>query len=628
MWTSPLGAVDLATELRLSDVQWDSNGNSIVWREERSDRGVLVCESPYGSAFRDLTTDLSVRAQVGYGGGDFTVSRGLVYFVAEGRLFRRSLSHNKTSPITPSCGQIAAPVVSPDGRYLVYVHSTEGVDVLATVDTAGANWPAKLSEGHDFYMQPCWHRDNTRMAWIGWDHPHMPWDSSALYLAELTLEGALPVVKTERMVAGGAKEEIAVFQPAFSPDGCHLSYVSNANGWFNLYLYNLESKTVELLVEEEAEHGLPAWVQGLRTYGWTANGSALYFLRLKDGFSSLVRFDLRTKKQEIIQSELGTYSSFQQISVSPREERVALIASSPVISPRVITGSRTGQVKVHRRNGFEALVGDCFSRPKAVSWSVKPSMDETDDPTNCHGLYYPPLNPGFWSHGLPPAIIKIHGGPTSQYRACYEADTQFFTSRGFAVLELNYRGSSGYGRAYMEVLKGRWGVLDVEDAHAAAVFLVESRLADPDHLAIMGGSAGGYTVLMSLITHPGLFRAGVCRYGVSNLFTLALSTHKFEQHYLDFLVGTLPKDISCYRQRSPIFLVDRIQNPLAVFQGDEDQVVPRSQSDEIVQNLARRGVPHLYRVFKGEGHGWRKSETIRSYYKVVEAFLKEHLIAS
>ena len=627
MWTSPLGAVDLATELRLSDVQWDSDGKSLVWREERSDRGVLVCESPTGSAFRDLTTDLSVRARVGYGGGDFTVSGGFAYFVAEGRLYKRSLARGKTCPITPPGRQIAAPVVSPDGRYLVYVHSAEGVDVLATVDTAGANWPAKLSEGHDFYMQPCWHRDNTRMAWVAWDHPHMPWHGGALYLVDLTLEGALPAVKTERMVAGDAKGgALAVFQPAFSPDGCHLSYVSNANGWFNLYLYNLDSKKVELLVEEEAEHGLPAWVQGLRTHGWTANSKALYFLRLKDGFNSLVRFDLKTKKQEIIQSELQTYDSFQQIAVSPWEERVALIASSPVISPRVITASRTGRVKGHRRNSLEAR--DYFSRPKALRWGVKPSRGEIDGPTDCHGLYYPPSNPEFRSNGLPPAIIKIHGGPTSQYRAGYEADTQFFTSRGFAVLEVNYRGSSGYGKAYMDALKGQWGVLDVEDAHAAAAYLIESRRADPDHLAIMGGSAGGYTVLMSLIAHPGFFRAGVCRYGVSNLLTLASGTHKFEAHYLDFLVGALPAHTGRYRQRSPVFLADRIQDPVAVFQGDEDQVVPRSQSDEIVENLARRGVPHVYRVFKGEAHGWCKSETIRSYYEAVEAFLKEHLVFS
>jgi dipeptidyl aminopeptidase/acylaminoacyl peptidase len=228
----------------------------------------------------------------------------------------------------------------------------------------------------------------------------------------------------------------------------------------------------------------------------------------------------------------------------------------------------------------------------------------------------------------PPTIIKIHGGPTSHYSADYHGDTQFFTSRGFAVLELNYRGSSGYGRDYMESLRGQWGVLDVEDTRSAAQNLISEGLADPKRLVLMGGSAGGFTLLLSLIAHPGFFRAAVCRYGVSNLFTLATDTHKFERHYLDSLVGTLPKDEERFRKRSPVFSASNIQDPLAIFQGEMDKVVPKSQSDEIVASLSRRGVPHLYQVYPGEGHGWRKSETIQDYYTQVEDFLGRYVADS
>lgn len=262
---------------------------------------------------------------------------------------------------------------------------------------------------------------------------------------------------------------------------------------------------------------------------------------------------------------------------------------------------------------------DHLSRPRSLSWSVK-----TDSPvTRCYGLYYPPTHPESENSGPPPTLIKIHGGPTAHFASDYRPDTQFFASRGLAVLELNYRGSSGYGKTYMDALQGTWGVSDVEDTRQAAEYLISEGLADPERLILLGGSAGGYTVLLSLITHPRFFRAGICLYGVSNLFTLVSDTHKFEKHYTDFLVGTLPQDEEKYRERSPIFLADRIQDPLAIFQGEEDKVVPQEQLDEIVESLVQRGVPHLYRVYEGEGHGWRKSETIQDYYETVEQFLSE-----
>ncbi|MDA2931282.1 S9 family peptidase [Acidobacteria bacterium AH-259-O06] len=617
-------ATDVATQLRFSDVLWDTDGESLLWREERSDRGVLVCELLKDASPIELTGELSVRARVGYGGGDFTVSHGSVYFVVEGRLLRQALFDVSAKPITPEWGQCTSPTVSPDGKYLLYVHSADKVDLLALVDTQGDNWPVKLGEGHDFYMQPCWHPQGTLIAWVAWDHPNMPWDGTALYLGELSSGERLPVLTTQRVLSGDPSGNTAIFQPGFSPDGRYLSYISNQSGWFNLYLLDLNSGEKEPLVREEAEHGVPAWIHGLRTYAWTADGKALYFLRLKEGFTSLVRFDLEDKRQEPIQGEAQQYTSLKQIAVSPKEDRIALIASSPTIPPCIISVSRQDKVQIHRRSSEKIPSKLYLSQPQSLSWSV-----ETQSPiTCCYGLYYPPTNPDFESAEPPPAIIKIHGGPTSQFEANYHAETQFFTSRGFAVLELNYRGSSGYGKAYTDALKANWGLLDVEDTRSAADYLVSKGLADGKRLVLMGGSAGGYTVLLCLIACPGFFKAGICRYAVSNLFTLAADTHKFEERYLDSLVGTLPQDADRYRKRSPVFSADRIQDPLAIFQGEDDRVVPKAQSDEIVESLARRGVPHLYRVFEGEGHGWRKSETIQSYYETLETFLTQYVVNS
>ena len=621
LWKSPLQATDLAGQLRFSDVAWDGSGKSLIWREERSDRGILVGSKVGSDSTTDLTTDLSVRARVGYGGGDFTVSPRGICFAAEGRLFWQAFPDTSATPITPGWGQSTSPVVSPDGENVLYVHSAEGTDVLGMVDVEGGMWPSKLAAGHDFFMQPCWHPDGDRIAWIAWDHPNMPWDGTALYMGTLGSGNQLPGLSEVSLVAGNVKGKEAIFQPMFSPDGRYLSYMSNRNGWFNLYLRDIHSQGEQLLVEEEAEQAPAAWIHGLRSYAWTFDSNAIYYLRVSRGFTSLVRYDLGDKTSEVVQGELQNYTSLKQIAVSPKQERIALLASAPTTPESVIAVSRSGEVQVYRRSSEESAHPAYLSQPKSLSWSVPTSF--TID--YCHGLYYPPANPDFDIAEAPPAIIKIHGGPTSQFEANYHGDTQFFTSRGYAVLELNYRGSSGYGKAYMDALRGNWGRFDVEDTRAAADYLSSEGLADPEKLILMGGSAGGYTVLLCLIAYPGFFRAAVCRYAVANLFTLADQTHKFEARYLDSLIGVLPQDEERYRERSPVYAADKIVDPIAIFQGEDDQVVPKAQADEIVASLAQRGVPYLYRLFSGEGHGWRKRETIETYYETVEEFLADQL---
>ena len=617
LWNSSISPTFLAKGLNLTDVAWNEDG-TLVWREMRSGRGVLVVKDPDGSGARELNNLYSTRGFVGYGGGEFTVAKGYAYFVEgeSGRIYRQPLKYGGAVPITPVFGGAASPSVSPDGKFLLYVHTYERKDSIALVDTEGKHWPKKLVWGDDFYMQPCWHSGGRYIAWIAWNHPNMPWDGTKLMLGTLQDDATLPHVTHAEMVAGG--DDVSVFQSEFSPDGRYLAYVSDESGWWQLYLFDLEQKKTKQLTFEQAEHGLPAWVLGLRTFSFSPDGKRLYFTRIKDGMSSLWVHDLDSGEEKVI--ELGdTYQWLEQVVVSQRDGRIAMLASGSSTPKRVITYHPKGGLNIISRSIPEVLPQNVFSTPSHITWK---SIDGGD----VHGVYYPPHNPGFEGKGLPPLIVLVHGGPTSQRGMSFDIQVQFFTSRGYAVLQVNYRGSTGYGKAYRNALKGNWGIYDVDDSVSGAKHLAKQGLVDEEKMVIMGGSAGGFTVLKALEDHPGVFKAGICLYGVSNQFTLVADTHKFEERYSDSLIGALPEAAKLYRDRSPVFFANRIKDALIVFQGEDDKVVPKSQSDEIVEAVRRNGVQCEYHVYPGEGHGFRKAETIEHFYKTVEKFLQQQVI--
>lgn len=625
----------MAEARRLLDAQWDSDGRTLVWLESRSGRTVLVCASRDDAhAPRDLTSDIAIRAQVGYGGGDFTVSHGTLFFVAKsGRIYRQSLSSGSARPITPEFGHAASPTVSHDGRWLLYVHTYEGTDVLAVVDTEGKQWPQRIAVGHDFYMQPRWHPSRLDIAYIAWDHPHMPWDSSTLYYATCDVSDGGLVVTDTRTIAGGA--DSAIFQPEFSPDGRWLSYVSDTSGWGHVYLHDLEQATDtqaassdRCITRGNAEYGRPAWIQGMRTYGWTHDSHALICVCNERGFARFYRQPITGDDSEELRG-LKDYTWFDQPAISPTQDDIAIIASSSTQPARLVVCCQShatedeSNVRIISRSSTEQIRPTDLAQAQPICWKVHPDVD-------VHGLLY--LPPGYeplsseQEGTRPPAIIHIHGGPTAQATANYQPAMQFFATRGYVVLQINYRGSTGYGRAYMHALHGNWGISDVEDAISGACYLRDNKIADESRMVIMGGSAGGYTVLETLCKTAGFFKAGICLYGVSNLLSLVSDTHKFEERYLDSLVGPWPETSTRYYERSPIFHAETLHVPMAMFQGDEDTVVPRAQSDSIVESLRTRGVPHEYTVYEGEGHGWRRPETIEAYYKAVEAFLRHHVL--
>lgn len=632
LWDSPVTSKGLAAGLRLEAAMWDGDGETLVWLEGRSGRGVLVAESAPNEAPRDLTSELSVRGEVGYGGGDFTVHGGDVYFAVhkDGRLFRQSLNSGGARPITPKFGGASSPAVSPNGRFVAYVHHDGKVtDLIGVVDTEGRQWPRILTAGHDFYMQPRWSPDGKRFAFIAWDHPNMPWDGTTLYLADvLDTEGELPRLAEPVAVAGGA--EIAIFQPEFTPDGKSLMYVSDESGWGQLHARDLSSGETRTLTPEGVEVGWPAWVQDMRTYAVSHDGKYAVAARNERGFQRLWKVDLKTGENTPLESLAG-YSEIQTIHACPTSDRFVFVGSGPKIPKRIVEYDVAAEsARVVARSLGETIPAAALSECEAVSW-------ETAGGETAHGLFYPPAPPPSppsqggatgGGTGKPPVVALIHGGPTGQRVAGWHQNAQFFATRGYAVLQVNYRGSTGYGREYMLKLRGNWGICDVEDSISGVRHLAETGRVDGDRTVIMGGSAGGFTVLHTMSQHPEAFTAGVSLYGVANQFHLASDTHKFEQRYLDTMLGPLPEAAQKYHDRSPEFFADRITRPLAIFQGEIDKVVPKAQSDAIAAALAKSGTPHIYHCYEGEGHGWRKSETIEHFYNAVESFLREHVIFS
>lgn len=624
VWDSPITPGRLAQAGGFADLAWDTNG-SLVWLENRPNQNALVVWPGDGQAWRDLNAEFSARGKLGYGGGDFSAGQGYIYFAekSSARLYRQPVSSGVARPITPAFGAAAAPVPSPDGRWLLYVHSCDDQDVLALVDAEGRHWPQKLAEGDDFYMQPAWSPDSRSVAWISWRHPQMPWDGTRLYLARLNFPvGTLPTLAETHRISGDS--ETAILQPTFSPDGRSLAYISDRSGWWQLYLYDLDSQEHRQMTFEKAEHAQPAWTQGQRTYLFSPQGNYLYFLRFQQGTTTLWRLNLAANLEQQIQ--VGEeYAHLKQLSLSPDGRYLAVLGSGARIPERILlvplADERLAVPRILRHSQPEDLPLSTYTAPETLAWNG-------EDGQTVFGLFYPPHNEDFEGNGLPPLLVYVHGGPTGQVSNGFNLEAQFFTSRGYAYLVVNYRGSSGYGRDYRQILHRNWGVYDVLDVISGAKFLSQAGRIDPQRRVIYGGSAGGFTVLKLMEDYPGFFRAGVCLYPVVNQFSLVNDTHKFERFYSDSLLGPLPEAAPIYHQRSPGIFADRIVDPLILFHGAEDPVVPLRQSEDLVQSLRRKGTPHLYHVYPNEGHGFRKPENIAHFYQTVEAFLREHVIYS
>jgi dipeptidyl aminopeptidase/acylaminoacyl peptidase len=604
-WRSALSTdVLLAGELRLGAPAFAGDG--LLWAERRpaeGGRSVLVRRTADGTR-ADLTpAGFNVRTRVHeYGGGAWlALGDATVVFSndADGRLYRQDAG-GEPRPITPEppaprALRYADLRAMPDGETIVCVREShapgrEAVNELVAIAVDGGAEPRVVASGHDFFAAARPSPDGARLAWLTWEHPRMPWDGT-----ELWVDGA--------RVAGGPEESIVC--PAWSPDGV-LHFVSDRTGWWNLY--RLGPGGPEALTAVEAEFGEPMWAFGLQTYAFLDDGSIVCAVA-EGGRTWLGR--------------LARDGALERVNVE-RSPSWTLVSDGRRVAYSG-AGATKGQaiVVVDLEAGTEDVVATATEReldPGAISVPREIAFAAGDGATS-HALFYAPVNPGETAPEgeRPPLLVLSHGGPTGRTTEALELEIQFWTSRGFAVVDVNYGGSTGYGRAYRERLNGAWGIVDVADCVAAARHLADAGEVDGARMAIRGGSAGGYTTLRAL-TATDAFAAGASYYGVGDLEALARDTHKFESRYLDGLVGPYPAEAARYRERSPIHHVDDLSCPVILLQGLEDPVVPPEQAEAMAAALERKGIPYAYLTFAGEQHGFRRAETIRRAAEAELAF--------
>ncbi|HUN74134.1 MAG TPA: S9 family peptidase [Steroidobacteraceae bacterium] len=602
-WHSPISAADLArSAVSLSHVQVHSGVP--CWVESRptqSGRYVIVTPGAQGRIVEQTPAGFNVRTRVHeYGGRAYALGPGEIYFsnFTDQRLYIQRANAPPVA-LTAEGYRYADLELVPSSGCLLAVredHSAAGEPKNAIValgtrpSDAGRSKEQILFAGSDFVAYPRASADGRRIAWIAWNHPDMPWDATTLYVADWTPHGLGQVTA----IAGGPHE--SVLEPRWHADGT-LYFISDRSGWWNLYRFRRGE--VQRVFAIDAELATPLWTLGQSNYALERDRAVLrYGLQAQDRLGVV---DLASGVLRPIELPFVGWSSIELL-----EEGTAIaIAASPVEEPAVVTiDLATGAHRVLRAPS-ELKVD---SRHISVARSLE--YPSTQGRT-AHAFYYPPSNADFnaTAREKPPLVVKAHGGPTSHSKPEFSLGTQYWTSRGFAVLDVNYGGSSGYGRAYLKRLEGNWGIVDVEDVVAGVTFLAESGRVDPERTAIRGGSAGGFTVLAALAFHD-VFRAGANYYGVSDLEALARDTHKFESRYLDRLVAPLPEGRAIYRERAPIHHLQAFRAPLITFQGTEDEVVPPSQSRAIVAALQARGVPVEYIEFEGEQHGFRRAESI------------------
>ncbi|MFN2269223.1 MAG: S9 family peptidase [Anaerolineae bacterium] len=601
-WKSPI-TTDLIVSETIGLGQIALDGKDVYWSEGRPSEGgrnVIVRRTPDGRTTDVTPSPFNARTRVHeYGGGAFLIIEGTVYFsnFADQRLYRQDAG-GKPQPVTPEIALRYADAVFDRQRGRIICvredHAEperEAVNTIASIDLESGDSHI-LASGHDFYASPRISPDGTRLAWLAWDHPNMPWDGTELWVGELQPDGTL---KEAKRIAGGVDESI--FQPEWSPDGT-LYFVSDRTGWWNLY--RLRGEQVEILVEMEAEFGLPQWIFGMPTYAFES-AQRIICAYAQQGTWHLASLDTGTRKLEAIETP---YTAISEVHVAPG--RAIFHAGSPTEPPSIVQlDLATGQIEVLRRSGKIELGPGYLSQPQAIEFP-------TENGLTAYAFYYPPQNRDCAAppDELPPLLVVSHGGPTGSTSSTLKLAVQYWTSRGIAVLDVNYGGSTGYGRAYRQRLAGQWGVVDVDDCTNGARYLAQSGKVDGDRLIIRGGSAGGYTTLCAL-TFRDAFEAGASYYGIGDLEALAKETHKFESRYPDNLIGPYPEQRELYVQRSPIHFTDRLSCPVIFFQGLEDQVVPPNQAEMMVEALREKGVPVAYLAFEGEQHGFRRAENIK-----------------
>ena len=610
-WKSPITSDLIVKEsIGLSQVRLD--GDDIYWIEMRPSEGgrQVIVRHRAGQKVDVTPREFNARTRVHeYGGGDYAVHGGAVYFSNfDDQELYRQLDESAPQTLTKESGQdvrgpgallrYADAVVDTNRNCLICGREDhrekdrEATNTLVAIPCDGGAAKVLVS-GNNFYSSPRLSPDAFRLAWLQWNHPNMPWDGCELWTGEIAADGT---IINRKCIAGAIDESI--FQPEWSPDGT-LYFVSDRSGWWNIHRATPDG-AIECVYETEAEFGLPQWVFGLSTYAFES-ADRIVCTFAEQGIWRLGTIDTRTRKLERIESPYAEISF-----VCASNGRAVFRAGSPLEPFSIIEMDLASrETKVLQRASSFTIDAGYVSVPQPIEFL-------TENGVTAHGFFYPPKNRDFAAaaNEKPPLLVKSHGGPTSATIAALMLSLQYWTSRGVAVLDVNYGGSTGYGRGYRERLNGAWGIVDVDDCCNGAKFLAARGEVDIDRLMIDGGSAGGYTTLCALVFRDA-FKAGASYYGVSDLEALEKDTHKFESRYSDSLIGPYPERRDLYFERSPINFAENLSCPVIFFQGLEDKVVPPNQAEMMVEALRKKGVPVAYVAFEGEQHGFRRAENIK-----------------
>jgi dipeptidyl aminopeptidase/acylaminoacyl peptidase len=600
-WKSPITA-DLLIEGTVSLYYPTADGNDLFWLEQRPQekgRQVIVRRAADGTISDVTPSEFNARTRVHeYGGRPFIVSEGVVYFSndSDKRLYAQRIGE-APRPISPDIGDVrfADFIVDKAHRRLICVcedHTKPDIDPLGvnsimSLPLDGGDLTILVS-GNDFYSSPALRPNGKSLIWLAWNYPNMPWDDTEVWIAKVADDGALSDITK---LQWGERE--SHFQPQWSSDGV-LHFVSDRTGWWNLYRDN------HPLYPMEAEFGAPQWVFGLSTYAFLSD-TQIVCIYQQNGYSHLAVLDIPTRTLSPISTP---FNAMAHLTVA--NGQVFMMAGSALMGMSVVQlNPATGDYEILRRPSSLAIDEEYISQAEAIEFP-------TENGLTAHAFFYRSQNKDFIApEGTrPPLIVMSHGGPTSATSPALKLTIQFWTSRGFAVVDVNYGGSTGYGRAYQERLNGQWGVVDVADCVNAARYLAAQSEVDADKMTITGSSAGGYAVLCAMIFHD-VFRAGTSRYGIGDLKTLAEETHKFESRYNDGLVGPYPERADLYQERSPIHFTQRLTGAILLMHGTEDKVVPPNQSQTFFEAARARELPTAYIKFEGEGHGFRRAENIK-----------------
>ncbi len=602
-----VSAAMVARSRVVTEPRWSPDGRLLAWVESFAARTDLVV-APFDRSWPPVvvTADVPAAPVGAYGGGVFcwAGSGHLVYAAHDGRLLR--IPSSGGSPVVLHEGaRVAAPSASADGTQIAFVAEREDSCDVAVVPGDASQWARRVSTGADYCFDPSWSPDGCRLAWHEWDLPNMPWDGSRIAVCDLDTSDV-------SVVAGG--DGVATGQPRFSPDGTHLAYTSDATGWTNVWLARADGSDARPVLDEQAEHAEPTWGPGQHSYAWSPDSRAIASCRNERGFGRLVVADVsgRAAARDVAK---GWHHSLDWSGAG-----LVCVRSGARTPPEVtvVDPDGAGARVPLARGAVGGFPLDAMPEPQPVTWR------HDDAGVDVHGLLWRPWG-GARSSGAPdvrlPLLVMVHGGPHGQSVAGWAPRAFFYLSRGWAVLMPNARGSTGYGRAYAQALTGEWGESDLADVAAGIRHAKHAGWCDPERVAVIGGSAGGFTVLQLCTRHPELVRAGVSLYGVTDLFDLASTTHRFESRYLDRIVGELPEHASRYRERSPVTYARETSVPVLVLQGDADRVVPKAQADLMVDAMRAGGATVEYHVYEGEGHGWARPETVEDELTRTERFL-------